>query len=101
MCNKSNYMNLMKEYTEYDRIEKAAKAEKAKLKEELIAYMMEECKVIAEGTKESRILDSDGIKATYTVYLENRFDSKLFKSENPKVYDKYKSMQKREKFTCN
>ena len=80
MCNKSNYMFSMKEFIEYERLEKAAKQEKEKIKQELIEYMKQE---------NTNKLEYNGLTATYTEYVETRFDKTLFSAKAPKTFERF------------
>lgn len=97
MCNKNNYQEFIKTYLEYDRIEKAAKAEKEKAKKELIEFL----ETLPETEPGKHACEYDGMKAAYTEYTEARFDSKVFKADNPDLYEKYRLPKKASRFTCN
>ena len=80
MCNKSNFNEAMKKYAEYRRIEAEAKKEAEAIKSELIAFMQSENIDTLSGIEH---------KATYKPVASVRFDTKVFKLDQPELYDKY------------
>ena len=93
-------MDLMKSYIEYNRIEKAAKAEKDRIKKELVQYMQEnENEYLTEPGKYK--LFFDGMTANYSEYTTTKFDTKKFKTEKPKLYNKYSYTENANRFSCS
>lgn len=80
----------MKEIAEYRMMKKQAEAQLAKLEGELKKYMLD------EGYSQ---LMSDEHVATYAPVTSNRFDSALFRADNPAMYEAYKRIDTTMRFT--
>lgn len=80
VCNINNYNETMRNYAEYIAIANQAKAEAEKLKNELIEFMTSENLDILQGNEH---------KATLKTIESNRFDTKVFKLDDPATYEKY------------
>lgn len=80
MCNKNNFNEIMRNYAEYIAIANQAKEEAEKLKNELIEFM---------ETEKIDTLQGNEHKATLKTIESNRFDTKVFKLDDPATYEKY------------
>lgn len=80
MCTQTTYPAVMKNYSDWETLEKLAKQEKDRCRAELVEYMKK------EGLTE---LKSNGLKATYTVYTETRFDKSTFEKKAPKTFQRF------------
>ena len=100
MCNKSNYGDAMKQFVEYSQIEKAAKQEKQKLQKELIEYINNNKKEY-QTSENKYVIEYDGLKLTYQIIKQNRFDNKVFEIDNPEMYKKYCLVKEKSDFRIN
>lgn len=80
----------MKEIAEYRMMKKQAEAQLARLEGELKQYMLD------EGYRQ---LIGEEHTATYAPVTSNRFDTALFRADNPQMYEDYKRIDTTMRFT--
>lgn len=80
----------MKEIAEYRMMKKQAEVELARLEGKLKEYMLNNsvCELIG-----------DEHTATYKPVTSNKFDSALFRADNPAIYEAYKREDQSMRFT--
>lgn len=81
--------NMMKKVAEIQAQEAALKKEKDALKDQVKEFMKQ------NGLNE---ILNEQVKALYTEYQSETFDSKLFQQERPRLYEKYLKTSNKERF---
>lgn len=92
MCNANNYNNVMGEIAKYRTMKKEVEAILSELEEELKEYMR---------VSDKEELIGDEHTATYKAVTSTRFDTKAFKLDMPKVYEKYSKKTTSTRFNFN
>lgn len=81
---------VFREMAQYRAIIAEAQSEYDRLEAEVKAYMEEHGDEVLQG---------DEHKATYTSYIEKRFDSASFRKDHADMYESYRKPQTKHRFT--